>query len=399
MAVKIAVGVSESFDPVEAFSEAAQEAARRLDAPCDLCVVFAGAPHLPLSKSILSTVHERLAPSSLIGCGAGGVVGAGREIEEGPGAVVWAASMPDAQISTHHFRIERTEDRLELIGMPTDLSETPPAADSKRSSRRDRCLIVLADPYSFSTEALLAALNESRPDLPVLGGLASAAVAGGGALFRDGDVLAEGAVACSLSGVAVIPCVSQGAAPVGPEMTITAAEGNVVEELASRPAIERLSEAIGSLPDREQELARGGVMLGMVIDENKPEYVRGDFLIRPILGADTDAGSIAIGEPVRVGQTVRLHVRDATSADEDLREALASQARALPSAGAAGALLFTCNGRGSHMFNLPDHDAAALQDALGVPAGGFFCAGEIGPVGGRNFLHGFTATMAVFPAG
>ena len=181
-------------------------------------------------------------------------------------------------------------------------------------------------------------------------------------------------------------------------MTITAAEDNVIHELASRPAIERLSEAIAALPEREQELARGGVMLGLVIDENKPEYLRGDFLIRPIVGAGQEAGTIAIGEPVRVGQTVRLHVRDEASADEDLREALATQSRALASAGAAGALLFTCNGRGSHMFSIPDHDAAAVEDTLGVPAGGFFCAGEIGPIGGRNFLHGYTATMAVFPA-
>jgi small ligand-binding sensory domain FIST len=180
-------------------------------------------------------------------------------------------------------------------------------------------------------------------------------------------------------------------------MTITAAEGNVIEELASRPAVEGLSEAISSLPPREQELTRGGLMLGLVIDENKPDYVRGDFLVRPIIGADTEAGTIAIGEAVRVGQTVRLQVRDGESADEDLRAALAAQAEALVGDGAAGALLFTCNGRGSHMFNAPDHDATAVDDALGVPAGGFFCAGEIGPVGGRNFLHGFTATMAVFP--
>jgi small ligand-binding sensory domain FIST len=384
MAVTIAVGVSESFDPVEAFSEAAQDAARRLDGRCDLCVLFAGAPHLPLSKWILSAVHDELEPANLIGCGAGGLVGGGREIEEGPGAVVWAASMPDAEISTHHFRVEPEGDDLELIGVPDELDGD--------------CLILLADPYTFSTEALLARLNECRPDLPVLGGLASAAVAGGGTLFRDGDVLAEGAVACSLSGVPVLACVSQGAAPVGPEMTITAAEDNVIHELASRPAIERLSEVIAALPEREQELARGGVMLGLVIDENKPEYLRGDFLVRPIVGADQEAGTIAIGEPVRVGQTVRLHVRDEASADEDLREALATQTRALASAGAAGALLFTCNGRGSHMFSTPDHDAAAVEDTLGIPAGGFFCAGEIGPIGGRNFLHGFTATMAVFPA-
>jgi small ligand-binding sensory domain FIST len=135
-----------------------------------------------------------------------------------------------------------------------------------------------------------------------------------------------------------------------------------------------------------------------VIDENKPEYERGDFLVRPIIAADGERGTIALGERIRVGQTVRMHIRDGASADEDLRAALGAQAEALGSSRAAGALLFTCNGRGSHMFDVPDHDAMALQDALGAPAGGFFCAGEIGPVGGRNFLHGFTATMAVFAA-
>ncbi|MGZ5360605.1 MAG: FIST C-terminal domain-containing protein, partial [Solirubrobacterales bacterium] len=174
---------------------------------------------------------------------------------------------------------------------------------------------------------------------------------------------------------------------------------NVIEELALQPAIVRLRDAIAGLDPEQQRLVAQGLMLGVVIDENQPEYERGDFLVRPIVGADPDQGWIAIGEEIRVGQTVRLHVRDAASADRDLREALRAQAEALGDAGAAGALLFTCNGRGSHMFDVPDHDATTLEDALGAPAGGFFCAGEIGPVGGRNFLHGFTATMAVFPAG
>ncbi len=197
----------------------------------------------------------------------------------------------------------------------------------------------------------------------------------------------------------MLSCVSQGAAPVGPEMTITAAHDNVIEELASVAAIERLREAIATLTPAEQELASGGLMLGLVIDENQPSYERGDFLVRPVIGADPDAGSVVIGERVRVGQTVRMHVRDGASADEDLREALRLQSAALGDEGAAGALLFTCNGRGAHMFSVPDHDATAVSDALGAAVGGFFCAGEIGPVGGRNFLHGFTATMAVFPAG
>jgi small ligand-binding sensory domain FIST len=185
---------------------------------------------------------------------------------------------------------------------------------------------------------------------------------------------------------------------VGPQLTITGAEGNVIVELAGKPAMERLGEVIAALPERERELAAAGVLLGIVIDENRPSYERGDFLVRPIIGADRESGSLVTGERVRVGQTVRLHVRDAASADEDLREALRAQSQALGAHGAAGALLFTCNGRGSNMFEVPDHDAAAIEDSLGAPAGGFFCAGEIGPVGGRNFLHGFTATMAVFPA-
>jgi small ligand-binding sensory domain FIST len=385
MAIEVAVGLSESFDAVEAFSDAAQEAAAKLDGPCDLCLVFAGAPHLGHGTWILSVVHEQLEPRHLIGCGAGGVVGAGREIEEGPAAVVWAASMPDAEVSTHHFEVEQVGEGFEVLGLP-------------EADQLGEAIFVLADPYSFATEALLGRLEEVRPGMPVLGGLASASAVGSASLFRDGDILSGGAVACSLSGVPILPCVSQGAAPVGPEMTITAARGNVIEELASKPAIERIEEALATLEPREQQLAATGLMLGIVIDENQPEYGRGDFLVRPIIGADAESGTLAVGERVRVGQTVRIHIRDGASADEDLRDALHAQAEALGSARPAGALLFTCNGRGSHMFEVPNHDASAIEDALGVPAGGFFCAGEIGPVGGRNFLHGFTATMAVFPA-
>jgi len=384
MAVQVSVGLSESFDAVEAFSDAAAEAAGKLAAPCDLCLVFAGAPHLGHGKWILSVVHEKLAPRYLIGCGAGGVVGGGREIEEGPAAVVWAASMPGAKISTHHFEVEQAGDGFEVLGLP-------------EPDQLGEAMVLLADPYSFTTEALLQRLEEMRPGMPVLGGLASASAVGSAALFRDGEVVSGGAVACTLGGVPILPSVSQGAAPVGPEMTITAAHGNVIEELASKAAIERIEEAIAVLDARQQQLAAAGLMLGIVIDENQPEYGRGDFLIRPIIGADPEAGTIAVGERVRVGQTVRVHIRDGASADEDLRDALRTQVEALGPSRPAGALLFTCNGRGSHMFDVPDHDATAIEDALGVPAGGFFCAGEIGPVGGRNFLHGFTATTALFP--
>jgi small ligand-binding sensory domain FIST len=179
-------------------------------------------------------------------------------------------------------------------------------------------------------------------------------------------------------------------------MAITEADGNVIHELASRPALERLREAIAALDPHEQQLAARGLLLGIVIDPNKPDYERGDFLIRGIVGIDESEGALTVGAQVRVGQTVRMQVRDAESAHEDLEQALDRQLEALPGP-PAGALLFTCNGRGSHMFGSPDHDARAVSDAFaGAPTAGFFCAGEIGPVGERNFVHGFTATLAVF---
>ncbi len=390
--VRASVGASESFDTVEAAAQAADRARAGLDPPCDLAVVFASGQHLGMAKWLLSEVHERLEPATLIGCGAGGTLAGGRELEDTPGVVVWAASLPGAELETMHLTAERDGEGFRLLGLPESLSER---ADEQVA---DESLLALCDPFSFPPEELLGALERSRPHVPVLGGLASASFAGGAVLLRDGEVHTDGAVALRLRGAQVLPCVSQGAGPVGPEMAITRAEANVIGQLAGKPAMERLGEVIAALPEHERELVASGVLIGMVIDENQPEYERGDFLVRPIIGADRESGAIAIGEPVRVGQTVRLHVRDAASADKDLREALRAQAQALGSDGAAGALLFTCNGRGSHMFDLPDHDAAAVEDSLGAPTAGFFCAGEIGPVGGRNFLHGFTATMAVFPA-
>lgn len=375
-AVQIQTGISADPDPVAAFEQATAAAATGLTGACDLAVVFVSGTHLTAAEELLQTVGSRLRPRTLIGCGAGGVLAGGQELETGAGVAVWALSAPRAEIHTRHL--------------------TDPAAGVDEPAE---AVILLADPHSFPVEALLDRLETERPALPVLGGLASGSLGGAGLLFHDDHIHSEGAVACSLSGLGVVPCVSQGATPVGPEMTITAAERNVILELASRPALERLRAAVVDLEAPERELAAQGLMLGIVIDENQPEYERGDFLVRPIVAADPERGSLAVGQAVRVGQTVRMHVRDEAGADEDLRAALRLGSAAMGDEGAAGALVFSCNGRGSHMFSLPDHDAAAVDDALGAPAAGFFCAGEIGPVGGRNFLHGFTATIAVFPRG
>jgi small ligand-binding sensory domain FIST len=383
MAQRISVGLSEAPSTIDAFAEASEVARSGLDGPPDLCLAFVGSHHLGRLPEALTEVEARLQPTALLGCGAAGVLGPGRELEDGPGAVVWAAQLPGATVETFEVEGEPGTEPDQLVGLP-------PAAAAADAA------LLLADPYRCAAPELLERLNSERPGTPVLGGLVSAVVDGAGVLLRDGRRVEAGAVGCLLDGVELLPCVSQGAAPVGPEMAITSAEGNVIRELAFKPALERLGEVVAGLDSDERREAAGGMLLGIVIDENRPEHERGDFLVRPLVGADRESGAVAVGEGIRVGQTVRLHVRDGISADADLREALALQAGAVGSAGAAGALMFTCNGRGRDLFGVADHDADAVEDALGAPVGGFFCAGEIGPVGGRNFLHGFTATLAVF---
>jgi small ligand-binding sensory domain FIST len=186
--------------------------------------------------------------------------------------------------------------------------------------------------------------------------------------------------------------------PFGREVTVTAAEGNIIHELAGRPALETVQRIISELGPRERALVSAGLLIGLVIDSGKPEYEQGDFLVRGVLGADPESGSLIVGATVHEGQIVRLQARDAESADADLRRALRLRTEAMDGQPPAGALLFSCNGRGRAMFGTPDHDAKVVDRELsGAPAAGFFAAGEIGPVGGRSFLHGFTATLAVFP--
>lgn len=387
MTQRVSVGLSSAPNTIDAFAEAAEVARSGLHGPPDLCVTFAGPHHLAHLDEALVEISARTGAQATLGCGAAGVLGPGREIESGPGAVVWAAELPGATIEPFQASGELGDEAGDVEGVPEAGGESANA------------VLVLADPYRFPAGSLLERLNEEWPGTPVLGGLASAAVQGVAPLVLDGELVTDaGAVGCVLRGVDLMPCVSQGAMPVGQEMAVTAAEGNVIHELAFKPALERLGEVVAALPTDERKQAAAGMLMGVVIDENRPEHERGDFLVRPIVGADRDSGAVAVGESVRVGQTVRLHVRDGVSADADLREALHVQSGAMGEAGAAGALMFTCNGRGRGMFGVADHDADAVEETLAAPVGGFFCAGEIGPVGGRNFLHGFTATLAIFPA-
>jgi small ligand-binding sensory domain FIST len=386
MPVRIGTGLSTSPDQRAGALEATLSARDGLaGAPCDLAIVFASGTHLAAPEAVLEAVHEGLAPAQLAGCAAGGVIGARREVEDGTAVAVWAATLDGGSASAFHAVVEELEEGTgALAGMP-ELD----GADGA---------ILLADPATFPTDAVLRFLSESAPTVPVVGGLASARVAGGAtALFLGEEVVDEGAVGVRLDGVEVLPCVSQGASPIGPELTITAADGHIITELAGKPALEKLRETIESLAPDDLDLVQGGLLMGIVVDVNKPDYVQGDFLVRGLMGADPDTGQIAVAADVRPGQVVRLHARDAESADRDLREALSVHMRALGGRPPAGALLFSCNGRGRGLFGCADHDVATVAEELaGAPAAGFFAAGEIGPVGGETFLHGFTATIAVF---
>jgi small ligand-binding sensory domain FIST len=386
MPVRIGTGLSTSPDQRAATLEASLTARDALaGAPCDLAVVFVSGTHLAAPEAVLEAVHEGLEPGELVGCAAGGVIASRREVEDGTAVAVWGAALDGGSATAFHAIVEEIEEGTgALAGMP-ELD----GADGA---------ILLADPATFPTDAVLHFLAESAPAVPVVGGLASARVAGGAtALFLGDEVVDEGAVGVRLDSVELLPCVSQGASPIGPELTITAADGHVITELAGKPALEKLRETIETLPADDLALVQGGLLMGIVVDANKPDYLQGDFLVRGLVGADPDTGQVAVAADVRPGQVVRLHARDAASADRDLREALAVRMRALGGRPPAGALLFSCNGRGRGLFGHADHDAEAVAEALaGAPAAGFFAAGEIGPVGGESFLHGFTATVAVF---
>jgi small ligand-binding sensory domain FIST len=306
------------------------------------------------------------------------VIGGAYEIETEPAFSVFAACLPDAQVTPVELHVEQTPDGPAIVGWP-ELERAPST------------LLLLADPFSFPVDALLNRLNEDRPDLTVIGGLASAAARpGGNRVILDGRVDSEGAVGAFIEGIDVRTVVSQGCRPIGQPFVVTSAQRNFVQELAGRPALERLRELAESVDEADRDLLRNGLHLGIVVDEHRADFGRGDFLVRNVMGADRETGALGVGDHVMVGQTVQFHVRDAAAADEDLRELLDGES-------ASGALIFTCNGRGQHLFGAPDHDAGVVAELLGpIPAAGAFCAGEIGPVGGQNFLHGFTASLALF---
>ena len=352
----------------------------------DLGLLFCTAHFEDDLDEIVERLSAVLPGAVLLGCTAEGTIGFDKELERTPSITLLVASLPDVTIRPFYLQqddltsIETLPDWERLVGVSP---ESEPA------------FIALGDPFAFAIHDFVDKLSDAFPGAPLVGGVASAASEPKqNRLLLDGNVYREGLVGVALSGnLTMDTVVSQGCRPIGTPFVITKAERNVIHELGAKPALLQLHEAYVGLSEEDEKLARNSLLIGRVIDEYKSDFVRGDFLIHNIIGVDRQSGAIAMAAHARVGATVQFHVRDAATASEDLRNMLSNyQARSV-----RGALLFGCNGRGSHMWDEAGHDAHMIQQLLGdVPVAGLFCGGEFGPVGGRNFVHGFTASIALF---
>jgi len=354
----------------------------------DIVFVFATPHHLKALADQLPVIQKRLDAPTLIGCTGGGVIGDRREIERRSAFAVLAASMPGVSVTPFHLEQSNLE----------DLSADYWRRQFDFADDDEPAFVLLPDPFTIDAQKLLDSLNATYPLRPVIGGLASGSQSASScALFLNGEVV-HGAVGLGLTGnFNLYTVVSQGCRPIGEPQIITRCDNQIIYELGGRPALEVILALIETLSPADQRLARSALLMGRVIDEYKEKFERGDFLIRTLMGADSKSGAIAVGDVFRPGQTVQLHVRDAATAREDLHALMHDISHCLERQTASGALLFSCNGRGSHLYGEPDHDSRVVAETTGaIPIAGFFCNGEIGPIGNTNFLHGFTASIGIF---
>lgn len=364
---------------------------QRLQAPSvSLGLVFMTPRFFPHARTVLEILRLHARIPVLVGCSSQGLIAGSEEVEENAGIAVGLYHLPGAALEAFHFAQEQVEEsngpgywRLETGIEPEQTNGW----------------LAFLDPFKLDSERWLKSWNEAYAGLPVLGGLASGDLgAQETQVYLNGEVFNEGGVALSVGGsVRVQGMTSQGCTPIGETWTLTKVERNLIHEMGNRPAYEVLAETFGQLPEDEQQKARGNLFIGLVVNEYLEEFHRGDFLIRNLLGADPRSGSIAVGALPRPGQTAQFQRRSAAAATEDLNELLGRVKAAVGAKPILGGCLCSCNGRGTGLFGRPHHDAQLVQEKLG-PMGlsGFFCNGEIGPVGEKNFLHGYTASLALF---
>lgn len=374
-------------DSRQAAETACRELTQQLQgAVPDVLLLFVSAHHAACEE-LPQIVQDALQARQLIGCTCETVIGGGEELENRPALSLWAATLPGVRVHSFHVAFERTPDGLLCTGVPAaDEVPQPPSA-----------ALLLGDPFTCAVNSVIERWSDEFSGMPVMGGMASGGDSPGqNCLYWGSQTLHHGGVGLLFGpGVSLRPVVSQGCRPVGSSFVVTKADRNVVFELGGKPAMLRLQEVYDAAPERDQALLQRGPHVGIAVDELRRTFVRGDFLIANVIGGDRESGALALGNLVRPGQTVQFHVRDGEAADEDLKALLA--ATLADGAAPRGALLFSCNGRGTRMFPRPHHDAALVQRMAGpLPLAGFFAQGELGPVSGRNHLHGFTASLALF---
>src|SRR5262245_61895886 len=373
----------------DALDEAAGAARQSLGDTADVALLFLSAHYVAAADEIAVKAWDLLGTANLLGCTGEAIAGTAREVEEDPALSLWLARWPGVRLTPMHLGFERTPEGGALKGWPDELAGEWPAGSF---------LIALGEPFSFPADFLLERMNEDRPEVPVIGGMASGGTQPGeNRLMLGPKTHAEGAVALHVSGpVRLKTVVSQGCRPIGRPFVVTKAERNIIYELGGKPTMVQLREIFDTLPTREQRLVQQALHVGRVVSEYQERFEQGDFLVRNVIGIDANSGAIAIGDYIRAGQTVQFHVRDEEAADAELKQLL-NAAKKGCSAPPAGALLFTCNGRGTRMFSEPHHDAAAVASTPGpIPLASFFAQGELGPIGRQNFMHGFTASIGLF---
>lgn len=385
-------GISNAVNADAAAHAACQQVSEQLaGASCDFACLFASTIYRAEWPDLLERIHAQLKPRVLIGCSGSGVIGGEQELEWVPALSIVAAHLPDVRL-------------FPFIVQPEELDAAGPGGfwidKIGVSPEAQPIFILLADPYTCNPPQLIAQLNETYRGRPIVGGLISGgSEAGEHLIFMDTTVHREGAVGVAMSGnIAMDTVISQGCRPIGKSYVITKAEENVVRELGGRQALAVLHEVLSALSNDDRELAqRGSLFAGVVINEMRPTFHSGDFLIRNIIGIDPNIGAIAVADHVQVGQTLQFQLRDPSTSRQELRRLLqqiGQNPQALPP---AGGLLFNCTGRGKSLYGIPHHDVKTIQTVSGkLPIGGFFCNGEIGPVGHTNFVHGYTASLGLF---
>ncbi len=371
--------------------------------PVDLALLFASAHYTDDFPEIVTAARSAARARLLVGCSGTGVIGPKREIEQQPALSVLLLRLPGVQLTPRYL----TQESLDVAGADDDgEDQLAPALQEALGPDADaaRAWLLFADPFRLDVEALVVGMAQTFPDAAVVGGLAS-----GHQWQRkthlfidDGDqpvpVRDEGALLIGLGGDwTVRTLVAQGCIPIGEPWTITESEGPIIHTIAGRPALDVLVDTLEALPPEVQRRAqRGGPFVGLAVDEHRTTLGSGDFLVRNLLGFDRERGVIAVGAHPQVGQTLQFHLRDRAAADEELHSMLSAVETESTAVPPLAALLCSCTGRGAGLFGTPDHDADAVARALGpLPLAGFFCNGEIGPVGQRSYVHGYTASLAL----